>query len=95
MHSYYVYIMTNKRGTLYTGVTNDLKRRVFEHKNKFVKGFTSKYNINRLVYYEETNDIYEAIKQEKTIKGWSRKKKITLIKTINPAFRDLSEDWFD
>ncbi len=85
--------MTNKSRTLYTGVTNDLNRRVYEHKNKLIKGFTSKYNITKLVYYEEYNDINDAIRREKQIKGWSRKKKIELIESINPEWKDLSEEW--
>lgn len=93
LNQYYVYIMTNKSRTLYTGVTNDLNRRVYEHKNKLIKGFTSKYNITKLVYYEEYNDINDAIRREKQIKGWSRKKKIELIESINPEWKDLSEEW--
>ena len=89
MNSYYVYIMTNKSRTLYTGVTNDLERRVFEHKHHLVEGFTKKYNITKLVYFEETNDVREAISREKQIKGWLRKKKIALI----AEWKDLSEDW--
>jgi putative endonuclease len=85
--------MTNKSRTLYTGVTNDLNRRVYEHKQKLIKGFTSKYNITKLVYYEEYNDINDAIRREKQIKGWSRKKKIELIESINPEWKDLSEEW--
>ena len=93
-HQYFVYIMTNKSGTLYVGVTNNLERRIFEHKNSLIEGFTKKYNINRLVYYEETNDIIAAITREKQIKGWLRDKKIVLIESINPDWNDLSEDWF-
>jgi putative endonuclease len=91
---YYVYIMTNKSRTLYTGVTNDLMRRVYEHKNKLVKGFTSKYNIQFLVYYESSSSIYSAIEREKQIKGWLRKKKIALIDSMNPEWKDLSEEWY-
>ncbi|MBI4642960.1 MAG: GIY-YIG nuclease family protein [Deltaproteobacteria bacterium] len=86
--------MTNKSGTIYVGVTNNLERRIFEHKNSLIKGFTKKYNINRLVYYEETNDILAAIEREKQIKGWLRDKKIALIESINPEWKDLTEDWF-
>ena len=93
MSQYYVYIMTNKSRTLYTGVTNNLERRVLEHKQKLVQGFTSKYNINKLVYYEVTNDIYSAISREKEIKGWLRAKKIGLIESKNPEWRDLASDW--
>ena len=93
MKQYYVYIMTNRSRTLYTGVTNNLRRRVFEHKHHLVDGFTKKYNITKLVYYEETNDIREAIAREKQIKGWLRKKKIALIESINAEWKDLSEGW--
>src|SRR3972149_743280 len=95
MKQYYVYIMTNRSKTLYTGVTNDLTRRVFEHKKKMVDGFTRKYNITKLVYYEETNDIQVAIGREKQIKGWLRSKKIALIESVNPEWNDLSESWFE
>src|ERR1041384_4712457 len=90
---YYVYIMTNKSRTLYTGVTNDLMRRVYEHKNKLVKGFTNRYNIQFLVYYESTSSIRSAIEREKQIKGWLRAKKIELIDSMNPEWKDLSEEW--
>ena len=86
---YYVYIITNKRGTLYVGVTNNLYRRMYEHKNKLIDGFSKRYNIDRLLYYEITNDILSAIAREKEIKGWKRKKKIALIKRNNPEFKDL------
>ncbi|MDI1472878.1 MAG: GIY-YIG nuclease family protein [Thermodesulfovibrio sp.] len=90
---YYVYIMTNKYNTvLYTGVTNDLVRRVYEHKNKLVEGFTAKYNLTKLVYYEVFNDIKEAINREKQIKGWKREKKEDLIKEFNPMWKDLYEE---
>ena len=90
-YQYFVYIMTNKSGTLYTGVTNNLERRIYEHKHHLVKGFTNKYNIDKLVYFEETNDINAAISREKQIKGWLRKKKIALIESMNPDWKDLSE----
>jgi putative endonuclease len=83
--------MTNKSGTLYTGVTNNLERRIYEHRHHLVKGFTNKYNIDKLVYFEETNDINAAISREKQIKGWLRKKKIALIESMNPGWKDLSE----
>jgi len=90
---FYTYIMANKRHTtIYTGVTNDLIKRVWQHKNKLVEGFTKRYNINKLVYYEVAENPYEAIKREKEIKGWIRKKKIDLIKTKNPTFKDLSDE---
>ncbi|MCB0185227.1 MAG: GIY-YIG nuclease family protein [Caldilineaceae bacterium] len=91
--SYYVYIMTNRTRTLYTGVTNNLQRRVYEHKHKVNLGFTSKYNINQLVYYEETNSIHVAIVREKEIKNWLRRRKVALIESKNPTWRDLSADW--
>ena len=79
---------------LYTGVTNDLEKRLFQHKNKLNKGFTEKYSINRLVYFESTNDVTVAIAREKQIKGMLRSKKIKLIKTMNPGLVDLSVDWY-
>ena len=91
---YYVYIMTNKSRTLHTGVTNDLIRRVHEHKNKLVPGFTSRYNIQFLVHYESTSSIHSAIQREKQIKGWLRSKKVALISSMNPKWKDLSEEWF-
>ncbi len=92
--SYYVYIMTNRTRTLYTGVTNNLQRRVYEHKHKVNQGFTSKYNINQLVYYEETNSIHVAIAREKEIKNWLCRHEVALIETMNPTWRDLSTDWY-
>ncbi len=93
---YYVYLLTNKHQTvLYTGVTNDLRRRMWEHKNKAVPGFTSRYNINRLVYFEVFRDVTEAIGREKQIKGYGRAKKVALIGQDNSAWRDLSADWLD
>ena len=93
MKQYYVYIMTNKSRTLYTGVTNDLERRVYEHKQKLVPGFTARYNITRLVYFEATEDVQAAIVREKQIKGWLRRKKIALIESANPRWEDLSVKW--
>ncbi len=90
---YFVYIMTNRSRTLYTGVTNDLKRRVFEHKQKQGSGFTAKYNVDRLVYYEDTGDPRAAIQREKQIKGWLRRRKIALIESANPSWEDMSEGW--
>jgi len=84
--------MTNKSKTLYTGITNNLQRRVYEHKQKLIPGFTSKYNINQLVYYEITSDINVALSREKQIKGWLRSKKVALIESVNPEWRDLSVD---
>ncbi len=93
MRHYYVYIMTNRSGTLYTGVTNNLQRRVYQHKHKLVPGFTSTYNITKLVYYEETPDVSAAIAREKQIKGWLREKKIALIESMNPGREDLCLQW--
>ena len=94
MKSYYVYIITNNKNTvLYTGVTNNLFRRMNEHKNKSFTGFASKYNCNKLVWYEETNDIHIAIETEKKIKTGSRQKKVDLISGMNPGWIDLSKDW--
>ena len=90
---YYVYILTNKRNNvLYTGVTNDLQRRVYEHREKLGEGFTAKYNVNKLVYYEETESIEAAIMREKQIKGGSRQKKVDLIEGMNPHWKDLYKD---
>jgi putative endonuclease len=79
MKNYYVYIMSSMSGTLYTGVTSNIENRVYQHKHKFANGFTKKYNVDRLVYYEETTDIHSAIEREKQIKSWRRSKKIDLI----------------
>ncbi len=90
---YYVYIMASHSGTLYIGVTNNIINRSLEHKQGKVKGFTQKYKCNRLVYYETFSDINLAIKREKELKGWLRKKKQELIKTQNPHWQDLSLAW--
>ncbi len=92
---YYVYIMTNQSRTLYTGVTNDLERRVYEHKQGRIPGFTKKYNINQLAYYEATDSIKTAIAREKQIKGWLRSKKVALIESMNPEWGDLSAEWYE
>jgi putative endonuclease len=93
---YYVYIMTNSLSTvLYIGMTNNLERRVWEHKQKLVPGFTSKYNVNTLVYFEETSDVREAIYREKQLKGWTRARKVDLVATMNREWRDLSAGWND
>jgi putative endonuclease len=91
--TYHVYIMSSRSGTLYTGVTGDLRRRVYEHKEKLIPGFTEKYNIDRLVWFQETNDVLAAIEYEKRIKGWRREKKIALIEEKNPGWEDLSREW--
>ena len=90
MKTYYIYILASKRnGTLYTGVTDNLVKRVYQHKNNLVEGFTKKYNVHALVYYEETNNINAAIEREKQIKKWNRKWKIELIEKDNPLWEDL------
>ena len=95
MRSYFVYIMASTARATYTGVTNDLPRRVHEHKTRATPGFTSRYQINRLVYYEEFATAGEAIEAEKRIKAWRREKKLALIQERNPGWRDLSLDWLD
>jgi putative endonuclease len=92
---YYVYIMASKTGTIYTGVTNDMVRRVYEHKHGLIPGFTTKYGITKLVYYESGSDINSAITREKQIKGWLRKKKVALVESTNPNWTDLSAGWYD
>ena len=94
MKQYFVYILASKRnGTLYIGVTSNLEKRIFEHKNKLIKGFTEKYNLKILVYYEITSDINSAIRREKQLKKWNRKWKLELIEKSNPKWTDLSEGW--
>ncbi len=93
MRYYYVYIMANIARTLYIGVTNDLERRVYEHRHKVTPGFTSRYNLTQLVYYEEFGDVREAIAREKQLKGWLRAKKVTLIETMNSEWEDPSVGW--
>ncbi|MGA3006993.1 MAG: GIY-YIG nuclease family protein [Opitutaceae bacterium] len=94
--SYWVYILTNKpHGTLYIGVTNSLDRRIWQHKTKALEGFTKRYGLDRLVYFEEFRDVTNAIYREKELKGWLRHKKIDLIQKGNPFWRDLSEGWFE
>ena len=90
---YYVYIMASRSLNLYTGVTNDIYRRALQHKAGESGGFTKKYNINRLVYYETFEHIGNAISREKQIKAWTREKRLALIKTLNPAWQDLAEGW--
>lgn len=96
MQQYFVYIMTNRKyGVLYTGITSDLKYRVYQHKHKLVPGFTSRYNLTKLVHYEQTSNVHGAIAREKQIKGWLRSKKISLIESENSEWKDLSEGWYD
>ncbi|MBN1363461.1 MAG: GIY-YIG nuclease family protein [Syntrophaceae bacterium] len=94
MKTYYIYIMTNwNNKVMYAGVTSDLQKRVYQHKNKLINGFTSKYNVNKLVYFEETNDVQVALNREKEIKKWRREKKNNLVNSVNPEWQDVSEDW--
>ena len=92
--TYYVYIMASKTGTLYVGMTNNIERRVYEHKNHLLPGFTDKYKIDQLLYVETINDPSYAIKREKQIKGWRREKKVSLIDSANPQWIDLSQEWY-
>ncbi len=91
---YSVYILGSLSGTLYVGMTNNLHRRVWQHKEKTIDGFTSTYDVDRLLYYESFDDVRNAIDREKVIKGWLRKKKIALIESMNPSWVDLSKDWY-
>ena len=86
---YHVYIMSSISGVIYVGITNNLKRRVFEHKEGLIEGFTKKYQVKKLVYFEATNNVEVALNREKEIKKWRREKKLALIKSLNPALRDL------
>ena len=91
---YYVYIMANARHKLYIGLTNDLVRRVYEHRNKLADGHTKKYNNTMLMYYESTTDVLAAIAREKQLKGWNRNKKDALIESFNPRWVDLAMEWY-
>jgi putative endonuclease len=96
VHQYYVYLLASKiNGTLYIGMTNDLQRRVYEHKMGIKKGFTQKYGVNKLVYFECFQSVNEAIKREKNLKKWKRNWKINLIEKENKFWTDLSADWYD
>ena len=96
MKRYYVYIITNKNNiVLYIGVTDNIIRLIYEHRKKLVRGFSQKYNLNKLIYFEETNDVTVAIKREKQLKIWHRNWKLNLIKNINPDFKDLSMKWYE
>ena len=91
---YYVYMLTNwSDSLLYIGVTGNLPRRLYEHRNGLVDGFTKKYNVHKLVYFEQTSDVYSAISREKQLKNWSRQKKNALVSQMNPQWQDLSEQW--
>ena len=93
MKTYFVYILSNNSKTLYIGVTNNLERRIYEHKNKLIEGFTKKYNLTKLVFYEMFGDVTLAIAREKQLKGWLRKKKIELIESVNPEWKDLANNF--
>jgi putative endonuclease len=88
--TFFVYIMSSRNGVLYTGVTNDLERRTSEHKRGEIAGFSKRYRVNRLVHLEEFDDVVEAIAREKQIKGWVRRKKVELVKSMNPGWKDLA-----
>jgi len=92
--TFFVYLLASKSRRLYVGVTNDLERRLSEHKSKLTDGFTKRYNIDRLVYFEQTTDVLSAITREKQLKSWNRSKKIALIESINPTWEDLSTEWY-
>lgn len=95
MKQYFVYILTNwNNKVMYIGVTNDLARRMYEHKNKLAEGFTKRYNVNKLVYFETTRDVRAAIEREKQLKGWIRKRKDALVESENPEWKDLSDEFF-
>ena len=93
--AYYFYVMASYRGALYAGVTNDLTRRVYEHKHKVVEGFTKQYNVTKLVYDEIADSIEAAIEREKQVKGWVRRKKVELVESMNPYWEDLTKEWYD
>ena len=92
--TYYTYILTNwNNRVMYTGMTNNMERRLYEHKHRLIDGFTSKYNVDQLVYYESTTDVKAAIAREKALKGWTRARKDALVETMNPTWQGLSADW--
>ena len=95
MNNYYAYILSSyNKKVLYIGITSNLEKRIYEHKNKLIEGFTSKYNVNRLVYFEKTNDVNIALNREKQLKRWNRKKKEKLINIDNKDWHDLAEEWY-
>jgi putative endonuclease len=96
MPSFYIYLLTNQNNkVMYVGMTNNLERRVYEHKAKLIPGVTEKYHVDKLVYFEETQDVLIAIAREKEIKKWRREKKNLLVVAVNPAWKDLSDEWFE
>ncbi len=93
MKRYYVYVVSSRSGTLYIGMSNNIERRMWEHKSGEFEGFATKYGCDRLVYYESFDDVRKAIDREKQLKGWVRRKKIELIESVNPRWQDLAEKW--
>jgi len=93
VRDYCVYILTNQSGTLYIGMTGDLERRLAEHKLGVVEGFTKRYRLKRLVHFEQTSDVHAALAREKQLKGWTRRRKVALIRSTNPDWNDLAADW--
>ena len=92
--NYYVYILTNDWGNvMYIGMTSNLERRLYEHKHELADGFTKRYHVHKLVYYEQTNDAYSAVTRERQLKGWTRKRKDALVEAVNPNWEDLSISW--
>jgi putative endonuclease len=94
MRTYYVYMLASPSGVPYTGVTNNIQRRIVEHRRKLIAGFTRKYNVTKLVHYEVFGEIRSAIAREKQIKAWTRQKRVALIESQNPKWADLTADWF-
>jgi len=94
-HHYYVYILASLSGTLYIGITDKLERRMVEHKEGLIPGFTKQYSVHRLVYFESYSDVRNAIRREKQLKGWRREKKIALIESVNPSWKDLARAWYE
>ena len=94
MKTYYLYILASRTGTLYTGITSNLKQRIYEHKTERIPGFTSRYKVNRLLYVESFSTPKAAIQREKQVKSWRREKKVQLIDSTNPKWNDLSKDWY-
>ena len=92
---YYVYILASLSGTLYIGITSNLEKRMFDHKEGLIEGFTKKYEVHRVVYFESYDDVRTAINREKQLKRWRREKKVALIERINPSWRDLARDWYE
>jgi putative endonuclease len=95
MGDYYVYVLSSESGVLYIGATNDLARRVYEHKHRLVPGFTSRYNVAQLVYFEQTSDVSADIARERQIKGWRRARKVELIRAMSPEWGDLAARWYE